>query len=71
MKILSLQTNHCYFGCVHRVMNIGEITRGLMGKEPVLMWPYLCQFVTQFTDLAHLEVFHDALSGYGIQNQNF
>ena len=31
------------------------------------MWPYLCQFVTHFPDFAHLEVFHDALSGYGIK----
>ena len=37
--------------------------RGLMGREPINMWPYLCRFVTHFPDFAHLEVFHNALSG--------
>ena len=35
-----------------------------MGIEPINMWPYLSQFVTLLTNFAHLEVFHDALSGY-------
>ena len=34
-----------------------------MGREPINMWPYLCRFVTHFPDFAHLEVFHNALSG--------
>ena len=41
-----------------------------MGKETVHMWPYLSQFETQLTDFANLQVFHDALSGDGIQPQN-
>ena len=28
-----------------------------MGKVPVLMWPYLLQFVKYSTDSAYLEVF--------------
>ena len=40
-------------------------------KEPINMFGYISQSVTQFPDFAYLEVFHDALSGYGIQIQNF
>ena len=36
-----------------------------MGPELVLVWSYLSQFVIPLTDFADLEVFHDALSGYG------
>ena len=39
-----------------------------MEPELIHMWLYLCQFVTQLTDFAHLEVFHDAFLGYGIPN---
>ena len=31
------------------------------GQEPVLMWPYLSQFVTHSIDFAHLELFHNAV----------
>ena len=45
-------------------MNHDQFYRGLMGREPVLVWPYLSQFVTHSTAFAHLEVFHTALLGY-------
>ena len=41
-----------------------------MGNEPVQMWPYLSQFETHMTDFAHLNVFNDALLGYGIRIEN-
>ena len=50
-------------GSVHKVMNRDQIQR-FVGKEPIHMWPYISQFVTQLNDFAHLEVFHDAVSGY-------
>ena len=37
-----------------------------MAKEPVLMWPFLRQFLTYLTDFAILEVVDDALSSLGI-----
>ena len=36
-----------------------------MGPELVFIWSYLSKFVIPLTDFADLEVFHDALSGYG------
>ena len=38
--------------------------RGLVGKEIVLMWPYLCQFVTYSTDFVYLDVFHFVTSSF-------
>ena len=45
--------------------------KGLMGSELVLIWTYHSQFVIHLTDFADLEVFPDALSGYGETFQKF
>ena len=41
-----------------------------MGPELVLIFSFLSQFVIPLTDFADLEVFHDALSGYGDKFKN-
>ena len=42
-----------------------------MGKAHVLILPYLSQFVRHSTDIALLEVFHDALSEYRVIVEKF
>ena len=37
-----------------------KFANGLMGRELVLIWSYLSQFVIPLTDFADLGVFHDA-----------
>ena len=49
----SLLTDYCYFGsflCYEQRRNNG----GLMEIEPVLLWPYLSQFIKRLTTSAHL-----------------
>ena len=42
-----------------------------MGPELVPIWSYLSQFIIPLTDFSDLEIFHDALSGYGKKFQKF
>ena len=46
-----------WFGLVHKGKNQDQITEISFGEEPMLMWPYLSQFLTHSTDVAHLEFF--------------
>ena len=45
--------------------------QSLDGKEPVLVWPHLSQFVTHLTDFSNLEVIDNALLGYMFKTEKF